>query len=630
MADPGTIVAILIALAAPLLDLAEKAGVRRLAETTPVQSAAQKAAASFPEVEGATETLLDWTNHATFLELLDRLKAGEGTNVDDDVAITQHFLDASRFYYEADTVEKASTLVRTFLHLLERELYSSAEGVAILAARGEVQHAETGLALQEQGDRVVAEVVAGVLSAIEPGENRSEATLADEERRVVVQIDLARDLLRNAKSRSALDLLQEIEGTIKALQNVSEETHFRLALNLGTAHLNTGQPQEALRHYRRALEIRPTDSAALATAAKAHLAVGDAATAVELSERAVSEEPRNVAANGMRLLALHDAGRDEEVDRIVADSPWLAESSTGSAMLGELRLVQGRAGEAIPLLRAGLASSEVQLPLVHMLLAVALVGAVTSKPGTVEAPGEETAKSALREAVGFFDRAIEELQAVDDRATYLDTLASRGGVLAMLGEETRALEDLDNVLTEKPDHQLAVENKARLMILRRRPADSLELLERLPLPLGRDTSLFRAIALLRVDRPADALKVAKSLWDEDDTDVWQAQVADVLLAAEAMLGAEEATPRVIAHLETTWPHDPLALSVRADAAVRREDTYEALQLLQQAIEVASGRHARHLVHQAAGLRYDRQEFAQAVETYRQAGPPDDTDPRKAG
>jgi hypothetical protein len=48
--------------------LAEKAGVRRLAETTPVQSAAQKAAASFREVEGATETLLDWTNHATFLD----------------------------------------------------------------------------------------------------------------------------------------------------------------------------------------------------------------------------------------------------------------------------------------------------------------------------------------------------------------------------------------------------------------------------------------------------------------------------------------------------------------------------------------------------------------------------------
>lgn len=631
--DAGIIVTLLVGLAAPLLDLLEKGGVSRLVETTPLQAAAQRTGEAFPEVEGCAETLLEWCDQESFLDLLDGLRGGDRNAEDaNDVAIASVFVESTRFDFGDETLPKASEVVSNFLRNLKRELYESAEGVALLATRGEVIYDETLTAIRQQGDRVIAEVgaalgrVATDTPDATPGAGPPPSA---DEGAFVPQLDAARDLLRAGKAKSALDLLSRLERETAAGKKISEESLCRLALNLGSANLELGMLPEALRQYNRALELRPTDSRALFSAAKARLMLNEPDKALELADRSLVEDPASIKALGMRLLALHQLGRDGEVDLIVEASPQLAESPLGSAILGELRLSQRRFSEAVPLLRRGLASDEVQLPRVRMLIAVALVNTVKYGEGwpTPAQMEEERQQATLREAEEYFDRALEDMESSDDRSTYRDTLASRAGVRAMLGNDAGAFEDCDRVLGEKPGNALAIENKARILLLARRPAEAFELLERLPAPIGTDTSLLKANVLLRMDRAADALPLAVDAWDEDNDDVGsQIQAADILLAAEARLGIDERSSLVLNRLQRDWPEHPLALAVRAEAAERAENLDDAIALLNQAIQIASGRTARQLTYQLASLHCLRGEFSDAVAAYRQVAPPAFSDP----
>jgi tetratricopeptide (TPR) repeat protein len=310
-------------------------------------------------------------------------------------------------------------------------------------------------------DRILSAVSAlasEVSDAISPSR---EAWLSPTEAALVPQLDTARDLLRAGKTKSALDLLEQLEAAFSATTaGVSSKSRYRLALNHGSALLDSGRPADAIAHYNRALELQPNDPAALFSLAKARLALDQPALALELSERALAKDPADLKARAMQLLALHSLDRDQDVDQIVDASPALVESSLGSAMLGEIRLTQGRYEEAVPLLRRGLASEEVRLPRLRMLIAVGMVRSLEASTdlSTGISPEEDVREASLREALGLFDQAVDGMESSDDRDLLLETIASRAGVKALLGDRVEALQDLDRVLSENPTHALAIGN----------------------------------------------------------------------------------------------------------------------------------------------------------------------------
>src|SRR5438034_569917 len=102
MLDPGTVAALLLAVAGPVIELLEKAGVTRLTETTPVQKAAQRTGDSFSELEGCASALLTWADSAGFRELLSHLNEGN-RDLGDERAVAQLFIDSSGFYYGDET-----------------------------------------------------------------------------------------------------------------------------------------------------------------------------------------------------------------------------------------------------------------------------------------------------------------------------------------------------------------------------------------------------------------------------------------------------------------------------------------------------------------------------------------------
>jgi hypothetical protein len=140
--DPATL-GVLVALASPLLDLVEKQGIERLFNARPVETAALRTGEQFPEVAGLTQTLEDWCNHSSFLELLARVRSGDHNLRQPEAGLGTHLVSATRFDFGEETLAKADQVAIAFVRNLQVELLKSPEGIPILASRSEVLGAET-------------------------------------------------------------------------------------------------------------------------------------------------------------------------------------------------------------------------------------------------------------------------------------------------------------------------------------------------------------------------------------------------------------------------------------------------------------------------------------------------------
>jgi tetratricopeptide (TPR) repeat protein/predicted nucleic acid-binding protein len=621
--DP-TLLTIAATVASPLLDLIEKRLIARLSESTAVEAAANGTAEEFPEVEGCGLAILKWCDSDRFAEVLEAVRAGRRDVFDSDASMVTSFVESSGFFFGEETAEKAQEVLVTFFQELNRQLYLSNEGVAVLGARTEALHAETRDAIHESTDRIISDISSRLSGIVADTPPMPAEQVSEDERDITARLDTARNLLNSGKVTAALEVLRDAQDASHD-RRLSEETNYRLALNLGTALLEVGDALGAKGHYERATEIRPADSKALSALAKAYLVLGDPTTALEIAEKAADSDPQDLNAIGMRILALQHLGRNEAMEEAVRAAS-LDATPMGAAMLGEIRLAQGRPADAVSLLRVGLTSSDVKLPLVRMLLGLALVRSVVDRDAATDASASEVDdRNALEEADEYVTRALDDLEHADDEATYFGALASRAGVRALLGKHEAALADCNAVLARDSTNALAIQNKARVLFVLHRAKEALDTLDALPEPLDREVIALKASLLIADGRAAQGAELIEPLWDPQSVDPFQIHVSEVMLEAQHRLGTDDRAATILHHLEQSWPDDPVALTVRSQAAARAGDTDRAVELLQRAISVASPKLARELRITLAGRLYDASDFEGAVSAYREANlqPADD-------
>lgn len=126
---------------------------------------------------------------------------------------------------------------------------------------------------------------------------------------------------------------------------------------LGDALLFAQQwPTRALRHYREYLKHRPNETRVLVNAAIALVSTGDTDGAIAMLRRAVNVDPENGEARLMLAKGLL-AARDLEGARIHAERAVILLASNPDAydLLGRVRAVEGRFGEAVRYFRDSLA-----------------------------------------------------------------------------------------------------------------------------------------------------------------------------------------------------------------------------------------------------------------------------------
>jgi len=223
------------------------------------------------------------------------------------------------------------------------------------------------------------------------------------------------------------------------------EAHF----NLGNAFVHVGQPKEAAAQYNQALQLHPRYPAAHANLGAALLEMGRVDEAVAHLREAIAIDPRNAAARGQLGGALARLGRVEEA---IVEFQSVLQLEPGSAVaennLGNILLQSGRLEEAMSHLRQAVQIEETN-PEAHYNLGNVFLRlqrheeAVTSYSRAVELrPGYARARNNLANAyvqVGRLEEAIRQYeQALQTDPNYAAAHHNLGRALARVGRAPEA------------------------------------------------------------------------------------------------------------------------------------------------------------------------------------------------
>ena len=442
----------------------------------------------------------------------------------------------------------------------------------------------------------------------EPAE--AERYLDPDSRALAEKIDFARDLIGKNMVRSARVMLEQIRNDGKT---IPVELEFRIVTNLAVCALADDDFARVRVLLEEAHGLQPENPTAITNAALAAHLGKEPERAVQLARQARALEPEASQATAVLMQVLWEAGSTEELEDLIAAEEWITKDRHCVSILATIRQQQQRFDDATALHRF-LIESDPEDAYAHLALSQRLI----SHSQTDYELGRHTEDvfCRLREAEDEATRAIELL-----RSTELDTqlengLTVRACARALLGAQTEAIEDLDEVLRRSPNHPAAAFNKGLLLHSVGRVVEARTVLEDIQDPERRANAILplAEICLALGDGTA-AIELLKDAYQLDDPGWEDVQRAEVLCRAEA---SATGASLVCGSLETALERDPensRLLTIMGIWHSLSGDPEDAEQPFLQALE-HSGEHDRPQILVRLGSYYQYQgRFSEAADCF---------------
>lgn len=600
----------------PLLLAAGKHGIKKLLEEPPISRAIRTTAEAFPAIENVDQALASWCTSEDFLNLLRKLRAGERHLT--DAAVVSSFIEHGGFYAAAQTESLAREILTTFLAKAEEELYGSDAGLSVHAQREEILHAQTQAAVHEGRQTAMAEIRSlreVILQRLPPDDISLPAQLR--ERVLHAKVDAARSLIEEGKASAARSILEHLRRDAAA-DALSGELQFRIATNLGACALRLEDEETAKTEFRIALRYEPENPKALANAASAELLDGNFEEALRLSAEARRLNERDDHATSIYLQALHGAGRQNDIERLVREEDWIREDAVCTLALGSLKHKDQQWEEAEKCLRTSL-QKDPENPQTYSLLAQTII--IPLQMSLREDPPlpwqlPEPVEARAREAEAFLTRAAAILERQENRQRLCTVLVNRAAVRVMLGDFRGVVRDCDRVLAEDATDSVALRNKSIALLQLDRAAEAVECLERIDDPEERSkTVLMLAAAYWETEQYEKVIATLTPAWKPGSRERPQIDTGDILAAAYMKLGKPEEAGRVVHRLVELWPGDPDALAALGRQRRREGKPQEAVAILREALSYAKGRQRQRIALELADLHDDLRNHSEAAELY---------------
>ena len=539
----------------------------------------------FPEIEGTETALRKWTSSEAFVDFFDRVYAGDRL-VDEEIVAS--FVEESEFYLpnEEECLVVAAEILSAFRTELTNALYTSDEGLLVLANRQDKHRSEQTHKITAHMDAGLSGLEARLMSAIQsattPGEAKEPQTPPDPaHREMAAKIDVARDLIDQGHvgaARIALEQLQNEAGPIPA------DLEFRIFTNLGACALADEDVDGARRLLEKAYTLQPDDPKAMANAALAAQFGDNSERAIELALSARGQDPRNSQATAVLLEECRKRGASEQLEELVAGEEWLRQDRTCGLVLASIRAQQSRFEEALTLCRS-LTEAHPKDALVHLTLSECLLNYTQSDRLPVGYKDESFAQ--LREAEAEATIAIELFRRTDLTARRHEALVARAVSRTLLGAAPDALDDLNQVLSESPTHHDAAFNKGLLLLYNNEPVAACAVLESIEDPARRqDAVVPLAEACLMADDAAAAVKLLGGTLSLEHPTWEDIRRGEALCRGEAAVGHDDSVGPALEVALVQRPDDARLLAL---AAARRKivgDPDGAESFLVEALEYA--------------------------------------------
>ena len=406
-----------------------------------------------------------------------------------------------------------------------------------------IQHVDAGFAGLEAR-------ITNLLSASAAlGESAEPEKYSDPDSRALAEkIDLARDLIDRNMVRSARVALEQIRNYG---ETAPVELEFRIVTNLAVCALADDDFDRARTLFEEAHALQPENSMAITNGALAAQLAKDPDRAVQLARQALEMEPGSSQATAILMQALWETGATAELENLIAAETWVTNDRHCVSILATIRQQQQRFEDAT-ILHRFLIEGDTEDAYAHLALSQCLI----SWSQTDYALGRHTEElfSRLREAEDTASRAIELLRPTQLETQREHALVIRSCARALLGEQTEAMEDLDEALESSPKHPAAAFNKGLLLRSVGRVAEARAVLESIQDPERRANAVLPlAEACLALGDGAAAIELLKDDCQIDNPGWEDVQRAEVLCRAEALsIGASS----VCSSLEVALGRDP--------------------------------------------------------------------------
>ena len=516
---------------------------------------------------------------------------------------------------EEERSQAATEILSTFLVNLLDRLYSSGEGVSMLANRQErllvdrthdvVRHIDAGFADMKTALPVLLRDAMIEAESIEQG-----TPIDPAHHEMAAKIDLARDLIKSGHVTSARVALEQLQNEAGA---IPDQLEFRIVTNLGACALADNDADGARVLFERAYTLQSENPKAIANAALAAQLGKDSARAVKLALEARRADPQNSPATAVLLEELWKAGESEQLTRLICEEDWMTLDRQCGLVLAWIYMRQYRFEEAVTLCRS-LEAAHSEDAAIHLALSESLINYVQAQ--SLPAGLTEESLTRLREAEAEATTAINSLRQSELKVWHNWALVFRAVARALIGKTSAALRDLDEVLDEAPKHPDAAFNKGLLLLDQNRPAEARAAFEGIEdsrrqldaiAPLA-DACLRSGDAMAAVKLLKHSLRLEHPEWEE-------VQRAETLSRAEAAVGNEDSLASTLEVALERSPDDPRLLALAAARHELRSDFEVAEKSLLRALEHA-GELDRGVILVKLGSLYQKLErFAEAADYF---------------
>lgn len=609
MTDPQT-TDLLLKIAFPILSLIGKKGLEKLLEEPPVEKAIQVTSRAFPEYDGLYDQLSKWCISKEFGSLLEVLHYGQ-RDIADDYVISE-FMRIADFESE-DGKEKAKEIIEYFEKALLTELYSTDQGIAVLASREEIQHGATRTEIQYLSAKIDTLLERSVTATTEDEVEKVEIS----EKEFHARIDEARDLLLKGKSLSAKSILLRMREETTDL-SPSSELKFRIATNLGACAIDANDIDTIEAEFQEALRNKPDDEKALANAAVAAFLKGDYDQALHHSRRARDISEKNSAATTIYIQALSKRGLNNEVDQLFKEEGWIEKDFACNIAIGEVKFEAGLYKEAEEYARKSLSLKEDE-PRALELLSRSIVLPIqtilqSEQPLRWTLPDEILDR--LNEALAAQSEAIEQYKNFENPARLHLALINRSAILSYLGRHEDALKDCDRILQDDGANEVALGNKGKMLIRLDQFSQAISCFLRIKGEEREGILPYLAQAYFLNNQSLEVVSLLSPIWSEA-TDGKKLEIVELLLAAHLQLGNFEAIETITKELEEKWHDDLVALQILAHQKQRQGQNEAAIDIYKNLLELTSGLRKDAIRIELANLYYSLSEYGLAAQEYNQ-------------
>lgn len=480
------------------------------------------------------------------------------------------------------------------------------QGVAMLEG---YFHQHLGMASTDFGSTLPA-LVSQLLALAQPVV--SSQLLEGPLRELEEKIDFARGLINSGlvvRARTELDRLKD------SSEEIPDDLKFRIITNLAACALAVEDVDAACAWAEEAHALQPDNQTGLANAALAAHLANDSARALDLANQLRELNPRDSQATAVIIGEMWQAGRNDDIDELVASQEWIAEDSRCGLVLANVRILQFRPDDAVSICQSLVAADDSDAA-AHLVLAQGLMKRAHSNRASVTFSDDEYEQ--LGQVVAEATRAIDLLRSTELVLQRHAALVVRACAQALLGADADAMTDLDDVLRERPDMTDAIFYKALLHLTAGRPTEAVSLFEGI---IGTSQSSNVVVPLaqsyLSSGDPKAAIGVLAGSFDLGTAEWEDIHRAELLCRAESIAGEESTTA---SHLEIALQQKPGNVRLLALSAVVSSlsgDFGGAEDALLAALENSDATERPGILARLAFYYQDRDKFSEAADRFRE-------------